>query len=191
MLHKREHRRFSVEEYLILEEKAATKNEYCNGEIFSMIGGSLEHNRLVRNLLTELNVALQGKACEVFPSDLRLYVKRHKLFTYPDILVVCGEPRLLAGRKDTITDATFVAEILSPSTQDYDRNEKFEYYRDLPSFLEYLLVAQDKVRLEHHVRQRPGQWLMTEHTSIRDEIALSSIDVSVSIKSIYRGVLDK
>ena len=188
MLHERERRRFSIDEYLLLEENAPAKSEYSDGEIFSMSGGTLEHNRIVRNLLRHLDVALEGKGCEVFPSDLRLYVKQHKLFTYPDIAVVCGQPRLLAGRKDTITDATLIVEVLSPSTQDYDRNEKFRSYRGLASLAEYILVAQDEFRVEQHLRQRPGQWIMTEHVSLADDVVLSSIDVTLSLKSIYRGV---
>ena len=188
MLHQRERRRFSIEEYLSLDEKAPAKSEYCDGEIFSMSGGTVEHNRIVRNLVRQLDVALEGKGCEVFPSDLRLYVKQHKLFAYPDVTVVCGQPRMLTGRKDTITDATLIVEVLSPSTQDYDRNEKFRNYRSLPSLAEYILVAQDEVRLEQHLRQRPGQWIMTEYTSIVDDVVLSSIEVSLSLKSIYRGV---
>ena len=191
MLHQREHRRFSVPEYLAIEENAPAKSEYCNGEIFSMGGGTLEHNRIVRNLLRQLDVALDGRTCEVFPSDLRLYVKSQKLFTYPDVMVVCGQPRLLAGRKDTITDATLIVEVLSTSTQDYDRNEKFRSYRELASFAEYLLVAQDAVCVEHHRRQAPGQWLMTEHISSAVDLELTSIGVKLALASIYRGVLPK
>ena len=188
MLHQRERRRFSIEEYLSLDEKAPAKSEYCDGEIFSMSGGTVEHNRIVRNLVRQLDVALEGKGCEVFPSAPRLYVKQRKLFAYPDVTVVCGQPRMLTGRKDTITDATLIVEVLSPSTQDYDRNEKFRNYRSLPSLAEYILVAQDELRLEQHLRQRPGQWIMTEYTSIVDDVVLSSIEVSLSLKSIYRGV---
>lgn len=190
MLYQREHRRFSVEEYLYLEENSSSKNEYLDGEIFTMSGGTLEHNRLVRNVLTELDFGLRGKNCEVFPSDLRLYAKAQKLLTYPDLVVVCGEPRLLPGPKDTITDATLIVEILSTSTEDYDRSEKFRRYRSLDSFAEYLLVAQDEVRLEQHLRQRPGQWMMTEHTELEGDILLSSIDVRLKLSAIYRGVFN-
>ena len=168
----REHRRFSIEEYLSLEENAAFKSEYCDGEIFSMSGASLEHNRLVRNLILELGNALRESPCEVFPSDLRLYMDRHKLFTYPDVLIVCGPPVLMPGRRDTLIDATLIIEVLSPSTSDYDRNEKFRCYRSLPSFSEYLLVAQQEVRIEQHRRVRPGEWLMTEHMSLEGQLSL-------------------
>lgn len=188
MLRQRERRRFSIDEYLSLEEKATVKSEYCQGEIYAMSGGSLEHNRIVRNFLSQLDVALEGTGCEVFPSDLRLNVKRHKLFTYPDVVVVCGQPRLLAGRNDTITDASLIVEVLSPSTQDYDRNDKFRYYRALPSLAEYILVAQNEVRVEQHVRQRPGQWMMTEHTKLTGDLVLPSLRVTLPLKSIYRGV---
>ncbi|MBT9586107.1 Uma2 family endonuclease [bacterium] len=189
MLHHRERRRFSIEEYLSLEETATCKSEFFNGEIFSMSGGSLEHNRLSRNVLGELYVALKGKKCEVLPSDIRLHMRVHQVFTYPDLLVVCGKPRLLRNRRDTVTDATLIVEVLSPSTQDYDRTEKFRIYRSLPSFQEYLLVSQDAVRLEQHRRQAPAQWLMTEHTALDQQISLTSINVSLSLRSIYAGVL--
>ena len=188
MLHLRNHRRFSIDEYLGLEENSSSKSEYCQGEIFSMSGGSLEHNRIVADVLTELNVALRGKQCQVFPSDLRLYIASKQVLTYPDIVVVCGLPQLLPGRTDTITDATLVVEVLSPSTQEYDRNGKFRIYRDLPSFSEYLLIAQDEIRVEHHRRQGPGQWLMTEHISRNAEVVLSSIEVAVSMGEIYRRI---
>lgn len=190
MLSHREHRRFSVDEYLSLEESASVRSEFCNGEIFSMSGGSLEHNRLVRNLLGELYIALKGKKCEVLPSDIRLHMPEHQVFTYPDLLVVCGQPRLLKTRRDTVTDATLIVEVLSPSTQDYDRTEKFRIYRSLPSFQEYLLVSQEGIRLEQHSRQAPGQWLMTEHTVPDSDIDLTSIEVRISLRSVYAGVLD-
>ena len=98
------------------------------------------------------------------------------------------EPRLLAGRKDTITDATLIVEVLSPSTESYDRNEKFRSYRSLSSLTEYVLVAQDEVRVEQHLRQRPGRWVMTESISLDDDLELSSIDVKLRLESIYRGV---
>lgn len=189
MSHHRERRRFSVEEYLSLEETAHSRSEFVDGEIFSMSGGSLEHNRLTRNLLGELYIALKGKKCEVLPSDIRLHLRAHQVFTYPDLLVVCGKPRLLKNRRDTVTDATLIVEVLSPSTQDYDRTEKFRIYRSLPSFQEYLLVSQDAVRLEQHRRQAPGQWLMTEHTNLDEEVGLSSIGVSLTLRSVYAGVL--
>ncbi len=188
MLHQRERRRFTVEEYLSLEDSSASKSEFVQGEIYAMSGGSLEHNRLVRNLMGELYLALKGRKCEVLPSDMRLYMRSHQVFTYPDLLVVCGKPRLLKHRRDTVTDATLIVEVLSPSTQDYDRSEKFRIYRSLPSFQEYLLVAQDAVGLEQHRRQAPGQWLMSEHTSLEQRVELTSINVSLSLQAVYAGV---
>ncbi|MBT9586954.1 Uma2 family endonuclease [bacterium] len=188
MLHPREHRRFSVDEYFLLEEQSPSKNEFWAGEIFAMSGGSLEHNCIVANLIWRLGAALEGKNCRVYPSDLRVYVERRQLITYPDVLVVCGAPRLLTGRRDTITDATVILEVLSPSTQDYDKNEKFRSYRELPSFGEYLLISQDEVRVEQHRRQAPGEWLMNEHTSLAAVLELSSIGVDLTISSLYAGV---
>ena len=118
MLHSRQQRRFTPEEYLLLEERAETRSEYCRGEIFAMSGGTVAHNRIVRNILGLLDTALSPSKCEAFPSDLRLYVEKSQLFTYPDVLVVCGELPYLPGRSDTLTDATLLVEVLSPSTQE-------------------------------------------------------------------------
>lgn len=188
MLHHRERRRFSPEEYLLLEEGSDVRNEYCGGEIFSMAGGTPEHNLVQQNLAGVLGAGIQDRPCQVFVADVRLFVERHALFTYPDLMMVCGPWPLLAGRKDTFTDATLLAEVLSPSTMDYDRGEKFRFYRALPSFREYLLVAQDELRLEHHHRQDANQWLMTEYTSPEANIALQTLPVTFPLKALYRGV---
>jgi Uma2 family endonuclease len=182
-------RSFSVEEYLALEEIALAKSEFCEGAIYSMSGGSIAHNRLARNLLSGFDATLQDRPCEPFGSDLRLHVARENLFTYPDMFVICGQAQLYPGRQDTVTDATLIIEVLSPSTEAYDREGKFRLYRSLPSFAEYVLVSQNEVRLEQHRRQRPGQWLMTEHTAIDDEVSFTSVGVTLALASIYRGVI--
>lgn len=119
---------------------------------------------------------LDSLPCEVFGGDLRLYSEKEKIFTYPDILVACGANCLLDGRSDTLTDATVIIEVLSPATKNYDRGEKFRFYRFLPSFAEYLLLAQDEMRAEHHARQPDGSRLFREFTWPGDEIELKSID---------------
>ncbi|MCE7872235.1 Uma2 family endonuclease [bacterium CPR1] len=189
MLSHRERRRFTPEEYLQLEETSTCRNEYIGGEIFSMTGGSLDHNRLVGNLFAALKQALRGGPCEVFSSDVRLLVERFTLFTYPDLVVVCGPPRLMADRPDTLTDARVIVEVLSPSTESYDRSEKFRMYRALPSLEEYVLVAQDAVRVERHHRQASGDWLWTELTQREDRLELLSLALAVGVNEIYESVL--
>jgi Uma2 family endonuclease len=186
MLAHRERRRFTPAEYLALEENSATKSEYYRGDIYAMSGASVEHNQLVRNLTAKLDPALQGSPCQLFVSGLRLHVVAHDLFTYPDLFAVCGPLARLSGRNDTLTDASFVIEVLSPSTESYDRGQKFLFYQGLPSFREYLLVSQDSQKVELHTLQRPGQWLSTQFTE--GEIQIESVGARLQLAEIYRDV---
>jgi Uma2 family endonuclease len=176
------------EQYLDIESKAEFRSEYINGEMFAMSGGTPNHARIVSNAVRRLGEQLDDRPCEVFGGDLRLYSAKYKIFTYPDVLVACGQHRLLEGRRDTLTDATVIIEVLSPSTKNYDRSEKFRFYRSLPSFSEYLLLAQDEIRAEHHVRQPDGSWLFREFTGPADEIGLKSIGCHLQLRSLYARV---
>lgn len=182
----RERRRFTAEEYLALEERSSTRSEFYQGEIYATSGGSIEHNRLVRNLTLQLGSALEGGPWELFAADLRLYIAEHDLFTYPDLFVVCGALSRLRGRKDTLTDAGLIAEVLSPTTEVYDRGEKFLFYQSLPSLREYLLVRQDRAEVEHHTREAPGQWRST--TIRQGRVALPSLGIVIDLEGLYRGV---
>ena len=186
MLAHRQRRLFTHKEYLQLEEQSETKSEYYQGEIFAMSGATVAHNQLVRNLTLVLGSALRGGHFQLFVADLRLHVKAQDLFTYPDLFVVCGSLARLEGRSDTLTDATLIVEVLSPSTEAYDRGQKFLFYQNLPSFREYLLVSQDRPLLELHTLQRPGQWLSTQFNN--GEIALDSIGLSLDLDELYRDV---
>ncbi|MBI3924102.1 MAG: Uma2 family endonuclease [Armatimonadetes bacterium] len=188
MLAHRQRRLFTPEEYLVLEERSETKSEYHRGEIFSMTGGSMEHNELVRNVTVELAGTLRDSACRVFVADMRLHVPAHDLFTYPDVYVVCGPPRRMERRRDTLVDATLIVEVLSPSTEVYDRGEKFLFYQTLPSFREYLLVSQERILVERHTRRQPGEWLSVEFSGSTQTFELASIGVTIRIDEIYRGV---
>ncbi len=189
MLNSRERRRFSPEEYLLLEEQAEHRSEYWGGEIFSMTGGSLEHNEIVGNLVAELKRALRGTPCRVYASDVRLWVDKHALFTYPDLLVVCGPPSLMKGRRDTLTEAQVILEVLSPSTESYDRGEKFRMYSALESLQEYVLVAQEQIEVERHQRQEDGGWLWTRNSDPQSALVLSSLSLEIPLRAIYEGVL--
>ena len=182
----REHRRFTPDEYLRLEESAEYRSEYIKGEIYAMTGGSLNHNRIVSNLLKSLPLA--GSGCEAFHSDVRLHVEAEGLFTYPDLLVVCGGPRLMAKRQDTLVDATLIAEVLSPGTESYDRGAKFSYYRGLPSLREYVLVAQDEIKVERHFLQPTGDWLWTEYRSREQALELHSLSLKLPLANLYADV---
>jgi Uma2 family endonuclease len=176
------------EQYLDIESKAEFRSEYINGEMFAMAGGTPNHAWIVVNTASRLTEQLRGRPCGARSSDLRLYSARHKMFTYPDIVVTCGPDQLLDGRNDTLTDATVIVEVLSPSTRNYDRGEKFRFYRSLPSFSEYLLLGQDEMRAEHHVRQSDQSWLFREFTSLADEIDLKSIGCRLQLQSLYERV---
>ncbi|MGD1070186.1 MAG: Uma2 family endonuclease [Bryobacteraceae bacterium] len=178
----------SPEQYLEIERNAEFRSEYLNGQMFAMSGGTINHARIIKNTLLRLDEQLRGKPCEAVASDLRLFGERYRVFTYPDIVVACGTLRFHDERKDTIIDATLVIEVLSPSTSNYDRGEKFVFYQSLPSFREYLLLAQNAVRAEHHALQPDGCWLLRQFSSPDDEIGLESIDCSLRLGSLYDRV---
>lgn len=187
MLDQRERRRFTPEEYLMLEEQALTKSEYYDGEIFAMTGGTLNHNLIQNNIFSALRQGVPS-GCKVYTADVRLLVEKNTLYTYPDILVVCGAPRLLGKRKDTVTDARVIVEILSPSTETYDRNLKFNLYRGLPSLEYYVLVAQDEFLVDRHHRQPNGDWVWRQSTRLEDNLELPTLDLSIPLAEIYANL---
>lgn len=180
--------RFTIAEYLKLERAAETRSEYLQGTIVAMAGASRNHNRIATATLSWLYEQLRGKACEVAGSDVRLYIAKYDVLTYPDVVVTCGPDVFLDDEKDTIRDATLIVEVLSPSTQNFDRGEKFRYYRSLPSFAEYLLLAQDSIRAEHHTRQPDGSWLLREIAGPAAEIELNSIGCRLPLGALYERV---
>ena len=177
------------EQYLEIERKAEFPSEYINGEMFAMSGGTPNHARIALNCAMKLTEQLRGRPCEAFGADLlRLHIAKHNISTYPDVLVTCGPKQLLDARRDTLTDATVIVEVLSPSTKNYDRGEKFLFYRSLPSFSEYLVLAQDEMLAEHWARQPDGSWLLREFTEPADDIDLKSIDCRLNLRSLYERV---
>jgi len=162
------------EQYLALERTAAYKSEYFRGEVFAMAGASPTHVLMVSNIVAALHGQLRRRPCTVYATDLRLKVNASGLYTYPDIIVVCGEPRFDDDQQDTLVNPTLIVEVLSESTQDYDRGGKFAQYRKIPSFAEYVLVAQDECHVEHFVKQANGLWLLAETDRLEDVLTLSS-----------------
>jgi Uma2 family endonuclease len=179
---------YTSEEYLELEIASETRNEYRNGEIIPMTGGTPNHNELSGNLMVTLKTVLKGKPYRVFIADQRLWIPAVNLHTYPDIMVVSKPIELQTGRKDTVTNPCFIAEVLSKSTQNYDRSEKFVAYRTIPSFGEYLLISQYSVRVEHHVKTAPDRWLLSEYTDPNTILTLSSFDLQLSIADLYENI---
>lgn len=178
----------SPEEYLERERKAETRSEYVRGEIFAMAGASIRHGRIISNLMRELGNRLIDSPCEVFSTDLRLAVDPAGMYTYPDVMVVCGDPVTLDMHRDTIVNPVVIVEILSDSTKNYDRGQKFQYYRMLPSLKEYVTVAQDEIHLERHIRGSAGEWILTEFEKLDDVVEFQSISVSLVLSEIYKRI---
>jgi Uma2 family endonuclease len=181
-------RRYKPEEYLELERAADYKSEYIDGEIYAMTGGSEEHNVITGNIFAALHTQLQDRPCRVYVNDMRVGVSAAEMYTYPDVVAVCG-PRLFAeGQRDTLLNPTVICEVLSPSTEAYDRGYKFAYYRRLESLTDYVLIAQDRVWVEHH-GLRNGIWqLVNEASDLADNIRLPAIDCTLTLAEIYRKV---
>ena len=175
------------EEYLARERKALTKSEYRNGQIYAMPGASRKHNLITVHILGELYVQLRARACEVYPSDMRVKVSAAGLYTYPDVIVVCDEQRFDDTYFDTLLNPTVLIEVLSPSTAAYDRGDKFAAYQKLDSLREYVLISQDSVCVEHYLRQEQA-WDLTEFRSLSDVFDLVSIACELSLRAIYAKV---
>ncbi len=180
--------RLTPEQYLRAERQATTKSEFHDGEVLAMAGASYVHNLIVANLIRELGTQLKGKACTVLPSDIRVWIEASRHYVYPDVTVVCGEPEFTDPEQDTIVNPTLLAEVLSKSTGNYDRGEKFERYRTLASFAEYLLLAQDRPHCEHYVRQADGHWIFTETSRLEVTVPLTTIDCELALSEIYDKV---
>ena len=176
------------EEYLAFEREADIKHEYYAGEIFAFAGASRQHNLIAGNVYAALHAQLRKRPCEVYPSDMRVRVSPTGLYTYPDVTVVCEEVQFDDEQADTLLNPTVIVEVLSPSTKDYDRAGKFEQYRKLESLQEYLVIAQDRVHVEQHVRQAKGQWLLSETDRVEDTIDLPSIACHLWVADLYEKV---
>lgn len=179
---------YSPEEYLELETAAESKSEYRNGLIIPMAGGTPNHNRITGNFYAALNFALKGQAYDVFASDLRLWIPQARLYTYPDVMVVSGQLQFAEGRKDTITNPLIIAEVLSESTANYDRGEKFRFYRTIPTLQEYILISQTEMHVEQFAKTADNKWILSEYDGQDTILTLNHIQFQVSLKDIYDKV---
>jgi Uma2 family endonuclease len=177
--------KITEEEYLRLERAAEYKSEYIGGEIFPMPGGSFRHSRLTINWSTQLQNQLSGTAYSVYSSDMRVRTPSTGSYVYPDVSVVCGDPIAHAGADDILTNPMVIVEVLSPSTSRYDRHEKFDLYREIPSVTDYVLVHQAAVRVEHFARQSDGSWIFREYKGDDSTIALTSINCTIRLGDVY------
>jgi Uma2 family endonuclease len=180
-------RRYTLEEYLALERDAEFHSEYRDGEIVPMTGGAINHNRIAGNVLAYLKFALRGKKSEPFIGDLRLWIPEYRLYTYPDVMVIQGEPEFQDQRKDTVTNPSLIIEVLSKSTQNYDRSDKFKFYRSIPQLQEYVLVNQYQVEIEQYTKTPEG-WLLRDYGTDAEQIRLKSVDWDITIADLYDGV---
>ncbi|MBZ5585672.1 MAG: Uma2 family endonuclease [Acidobacteriia bacterium] len=171
--------------YLEIERRAEYKSEYFRGEMFAMAGASLRHVQIVSNLVSELGQQLKKRPCGVYSTGLRLRVSETGLYTYPDLMAICGDVQYADDQKDTVLNPVFIVEVLSESTRDYDRGRKFQHYRALPSLKEYLTVAQEEIHAEHWVRQRDNAWLLTEFGNLGETIELRLIGCALPLAEIY------
>jgi Uma2 family endonuclease len=183
----KENKNYTVEEYLLLEREAETKSEYFRGEIFAMAGASFRHNAIVANLIQTIGFKLKGKPCRVYPSDLRVKVNRNGLYTYPDVIVVCGKPELEDDKNDTLLNPKVIFEVLSETTEKYDRGKKFQLYRELDSLEEYILVSQEFQRVEKYSRDVSGFWKLQDCTPSYPLLAINPIECELSLSEIYEN----
>jgi Uma2 family endonuclease len=179
--------RYTPEEYFALERNAEFKSEYLDGRIVAMTGASIEHATIAGNVHGELRQRLRGSSCRVFISDMRVQVGAGRRYTYPDLVAVCGEPQLVDRMPDTLTNPTLIVEVLSPSTEAYDRGEKFLQYRGIESLQEYVLVAQDRVLVERFVRA--GEfWTLSTLSDVDASLELTSVGCEIPLREIYENV---
>ncbi len=182
-------RRWSVDEYLAFERESEVKHEYLDGEIFAMSGASRKHNRISWNVVEALGPQLRKSGCEGFVSDMRVWIPATEMFTYPDVVVVCEEPQFYEGEApETLLNPTLIVEVLSPSTEDYDRGRKFAHYRSIPDLQVYLLVAQDQAHVERFERQESGLWVLYETDDVDQTLELPAVGASLALADVYYRV---
>ncbi len=175
-------------DYLAAERVSPLKHEYHGGRVYAMAGASERHNLIVVNIVALLHGQLRRRSCTVYPGDMRVKVAAETLYTYPDISVVCGAPQFEDEQRDTLLNPTLIVEVLSPSTESYDRGRKFQFYRLLPSLQEYVLIAQERACVERFTRQPDGRWLLTEYNALSATVHFTAIDCALALADIYEKV---
>ncbi len=179
---------FTPEEYLEIERKSEFRSEYYAGEMFALAGASKQHNLIAGNIFAAFHRQFIARSCNVYQSDMRVKVSATGLYTYPDVVVVCGEEKFDDSHRDLLLNPVVIVEVLSESTEGYDRGKKFEHYQQIESLTEYLLVAQEPYRIERYVRQTAAQWLYTEAHQAEDVVKLETIDCALALKDVYAKV---
>lgn len=183
-----EKRYYTPAEYLELEEKAEYKSEYRDGEIILMTGGTTNHNKIAGNFYKKFPLTLQGQNYDIYIGDVRLSVPRYRIYTYPDVMVVKGEPVYEGTNTTTITNPCLIVEVLSKSTKDYDKTDKFKYYRSIPEFQEYILIDQYSFSVEQYAKRAAGEWIFKEYEGEDAVLILDSIEFQISFRELYARV---
>lgn len=173
------------EEYLDSERRAETKSEYYNGEIYAMAGASPRHTVIAANVIATLHAQFRGRPCTVHTGDLRVKVSPTGLYTYPDVVVVCEQPKFDDAQQDTLLNPTLIIEVLSESTEAYDRTRKFEHYRTLESLTDYLLVSQERAWIEHRARHSANRWLVGFYMGLETVVPIPSLGCELSMAEVY------
>jgi len=180
--------KISIEEYLEMENTSTEKHEYYKGEIFAMSGAKIAHNVIQKNLLGRLFIKLNGKKCQPYGSDVRIHIEANTLFTYPDIVIICGETITRNNDDYNVLNPTVIIEILSNSTKNYDRGEKFKLYRDIPTLKEYILIDSESIHIETFRLNEKNHWELEEYNSITEELYMKVINEKILIAEVYEGV---
>lgn len=176
-------------EYLERERVSTIKHEYYAGELFAMSGAGEAHNLIASNVNASIYAQIRGRGCRIYPSDMRIRVVKTGLYTYPDMTIVCGTPEFAdMTKRDTLLNPTIIIEILSPSTERYDRGVKFQNYRTIPSLKEYILIAQNKHHIERYTRHEEHTWILTEAVGLDSTIVLESIQCALALADAYELV---
>ncbi|MBO1055778.1 MAG: Uma2 family endonuclease [Dolichospermum sp. JUN01] len=181
-------RYYTPEEYLELEEKAEYKSEYRDGEIIPMTGGTTNHNKIALNFAANLKFGLKKQNYDVYIGDVRLWIPRYRQHTYPDIMVIQGEPIYTGANTTTVMNPLLIAEVLSKSTSNYDQSDKFMYYRSIPEFKEYILINQYQYHVMQYVKTDDSKWIFTELQSESDILTLETIDFQITLSDLYEQV---
>jgi len=181
-------RKLTEADYLALERAAEFKSEFYDGEMFAMAGGSPMRSLIGTNVVIEFGLRLKGRLCVPFNADLRIKVEQSGLLTYPDLSVICGPLQFAAGTDDTVTNPTLLAEVLSDSTENYDRATKFDHYKRIPSLREYLLVRQREPVIEHYIRQKGADWLYRQAAGMNATLAIPSLEIMISLSEVFANV---
>jgi Uma2 family endonuclease len=179
--------RYTPAEYFALEDQAEIKSEYHDGEIFPMAGGSFNHNEIITNI-RQLKSLLRSKGYRLYSSDVKLWISKYRKATYPDVMVIEGQPEQYDNRTDTLLNSRLIIEVLSKSTEDYDQGDKFKFYRSIPDLQEYLLISQYEIDIQHYTKAEGGFWIYRTYETLEETIALTSINTDISVASIYEGI---